>query len=263
MTGARRWSHLGEITCVPLNTVGNKRISFVGRAEVHHRDVEQAVGVVGIGADLHAAAVAAGVAQRREGRVGNVSSPFEGEGQRRSWDSSATIARLYRIGPFGQHIRLARSVTSESNPRPSGAGPHLRAVVRVIRRGRPSRPPSTITSAAASGCRGDTEFARVVVAGAGRDQPERMSRSAGACNPSRWRRPRRHDERVGAARRAPGEQHARVIGVGPDDLETSTPRCWRATPARPRGCVAVPRQGVGQHGDRLDLCWVTESACRG
>ena len=41
------------------------------RRRVHHRDVELTVGVVGVGADQHAAAVAAGVAERGQRQVGD------------------------------------------------------------------------------------------------------------------------------------------------------------------------------------------------
>jgi hypothetical protein len=41
------------------------------RAGPHHRDVEQPVGVDRLGADQHSAAVTAGVAERREGEVGD------------------------------------------------------------------------------------------------------------------------------------------------------------------------------------------------
>ena len=82
---------------MPLNTVGNNRISCVRDADVHHRDVELAVGVVGVGADQHAAAVAAGVAERGQREVGDDllgPSSTSRNGSSRSFDSSATIARL-------------------------------------------------------------------------------------------------------------------------------------------------------------------------
>ena len=82
---------------MPLNTVGNKRISLVRDVDAHHRDVESTVGVVGVGADQHAAAVALGVAERGQRQVGADLSPSSNvsrNGSGRSCDSSATIATL-------------------------------------------------------------------------------------------------------------------------------------------------------------------------
>ncbi len=83
---------------MPLNTVGNRRISLVRDAEATIVTSSMPVARVRARADQHAAAVAPGVAERREGEFGDEfrlrRRTTARNGSSRSFEISATMARL-------------------------------------------------------------------------------------------------------------------------------------------------------------------------
>ncbi len=90
MPGHSTWIVLARLvvtssrsTWVPLKTVGNRRINRVRDADVIIVTSSRPSEMVGAGADQHAAAVAAGVAECRQGEVGaDLGSVVEGEPER-------------------------------------------------------------------------------------------------------------------------------------------------------------------------------------
>ena len=66
-----RGRHLVEIDVAAIVDGGEQANQPDARRRVHHGDVESAVGMIGVGADQHSTAVAAGVTERSEGEVGD------------------------------------------------------------------------------------------------------------------------------------------------------------------------------------------------
>ncbi len=103
---------------------------------------------------------------------------------------------------------------------------------------------------------GKRVFARMVVAGAGRDDAQRN-----VAERQRLQRKRNdtvaaaHHQRVGASRERIVDQPARVIGVGADDF-ADVDAALLETGDRPLGrmrCVAVARHRISQHRDAGDI----------
>ena len=257
---------------MPLKTVGNSRISWVREPAAHHRHVEQAVGVIGVGADQHSAAVAAGVAERRQGQVGDdLALAVEDQPERQRPKSRD-------LGDDGQvvahpAVRPAHPVDPVADQRvETGCGDGAEPGVGAV--GTPDAPEvdglgvagGDHVDAPRPGRRSGSRYSRAwslpVPAGT---MPERNSAAR-----QRLQREPDHavatddDEGVGPlGHRLAGPVPGRARRRGRRSRRTSMPSSWNRATARLGGVrrVAVAGHRVGQDGDARDA--VTESACPG
>ena len=258
---------------MPLNTVGNKRISLVRDADATIVTSSSPSVVVGVRADQHAAAVALGVAERGQREVRDEFArrrTTTGTAAAAAWRARRPSRRCSASGRAASASGWSRSVTSESKPAAITVPNHLSVPSAPSMRPRStvSTSPSTTTSAAASGslC-GNAEFAGVVVAGARRDDAER---NVGLREHLQRKRDDAvtadDDERVHAAFEGAVDEPPRVLGVGARDRDDVDAALLQLGD-RPFGRVrrtAVPRRRIGQHRDAADPARsVTESACPG
>ena len=194
------------------------------RRRVHHRDVELAVGRIGVGTHQHSAAVAAGVAESREREVGDdllAAVEHQPEGQQP------------QLGEFGEHREVVAHPAARP-PHPVGPVGDQRIESCGCDRAEPLGGAAAIPNASqvdgfgpAVGddvggghrifCR-QTEFARMVVAGAGGDDAQR---NVGARQ--RLQRVGDHPvaaddhQCVGPVVECCVQQSARVVGIAADD----------------------------------------------
>ena len=165
------------------------------------------------------------------------------------------MATLYRIRPCGHRIRLVRSVTSESKPAAITVPNHFSVPSAPLMRPRSTVSTDAVDDDVGGGlgilCR-NTEFARMVVAGARRDDGQRNVGLREHLQRERDDAVTADDhQRVHPALECAVDESSGMLGVGSrdrDDVDAASMQL-RDRPFGRMRRAAVPRRGVGQHRD--------------